>query len=553
MRVTSIRHVLALAIVSVAFLFCDLAYGQLAGATPPTSDDGSGSVPDPNASLADLARKARKDRTQEVQMSEADAKDLFKSVDKILDFASEDTGFPKKGTVKRRLVSAAEVEKYTREQEAKQDFAKRFASSEATMKKFGLLPRDFDLREFLVKVNGKQIAAYYDFETKTISMLNWIPRDRQEPILAHELTHALQDQNYDLKSFLKIGAASPSNGEAQDEENDESSTARRAVTEGQAQVVYVDYVLAPYGRTVQNTPALIYQMEDPMVRAVADSELLHSAPMIMREMGTFPYGAGLIFEGELLQKGGKQMAFAGALAHPPQSTHEVLQPKAYIEHEKAPFVHLPDLNPLVGSRYAMFDSGGIGELDARAMLKQYGDRKSAEEVAAAWMGGRYVAFRRAEGHGSASDISTADLALVYVSHWKSPQAAQHFAKIYVAGVAQRYRKAAAQPLPACSDSSCPAAAAFFTTEEGPVLIEEWADNSVVISESFDQETAARLVNAVRAQGIEAQADNYDRDELGLRLYKAPGFAGFQEQVGARMRGELLKRISMQTADGGQVR
>lgn len=317
MRLTSVRGTFVVAVLSIGFLFAGPAYGQLAGATPPTSDDGSGSVSDPNVSLADLARKARKDRTQEVQMSETDAKELFKSVDKILDFASEDTGFPKKGTVKRRLVSAAEVENYTREQEAKQDFTKRFASSELTMKKFGLLPRDFNLKEFLVKVNGKQIAAYYDFDTKTISMLNWIPRDRQEPILAHELTHALQDQNYDLKSFLKIGEPEPANADPQSEENDESSMARRAVTEGQAQVVYVDYMLAPYGRTVQNTPALIYQMEDPMVRAVADSELLHSAPMIMREMGTFPYGAGLIFEGELLQKGGKPMAFAGAFNHPP--------------------------------------------------------------------------------------------------------------------------------------------------------------------------------------------------------------------------------------------
>jgi hypothetical protein len=40
-----------------------------------------------------------------------------------------------------------------------------------TMKKFGLLPREFNLREFVVKANGKQIAAYYDDETKTISIL----------------------------------------------------------------------------------------------------------------------------------------------------------------------------------------------------------------------------------------------------------------------------------------------------------------------------------------------------------------------------------------------
>src|SRR5580698_346427 len=156
-------------------------------------------------SIGDLARKARKDHTTEVQMSDEDAKKLFSSVDEILAFAAGDTGFPQKASVKRRLVGSADVEKYTREQQAKQGFAQRFARSEMTMKKFGLLPRDFNLREFLVKANGKEIAGYYDEDTKSISLLNWIPLERQAPILAHELTHALQDQNYDLKTWQAAG------------------------------------------------------------------------------------------------------------------------------------------------------------------------------------------------------------------------------------------------------------------------------------------------------------------------------------------------------------
>ena len=74
------------------------------------------------------------------------------------------------------------------------------ARSEMTMKKFGFLPREFDLRDFLAKANGKEVAGYYDEEKKTVYLLNWIPLEHQAPVLAHELTHALQDQNYDLKS-----------------------------------------------------------------------------------------------------------------------------------------------------------------------------------------------------------------------------------------------------------------------------------------------------------------------------------------------------------------
>jgi len=490
-------------------------------------------------SVGDLARKARKDHTTEVQMSDEDAKKLFSSVDEILAFAAGDTGFPQKASVKRRLVGSADVEKYTREQQAKQGFAQRFARSELTMKKFGLLPRDFDLREFLVKANGKQIAAYYDFDTKTISMLNWIPLDKQKPILAHELTHALQDQNYNLKTWMKLDAKGPENGPSSDQDDDGVSTVRRAVVEGQAQVVLLDYILAPFGRSVQNTPGLIYQMEDPAVQAVADSELLHNAPMILRELGTFPYKSGLIFEGELLQKGGKEMAFAGAFTHPPRTTHEVLQPKAYLEHESLPKMVLPDFRAIVGTKYEVYDSGTIGELDLRALFEQYGERRAADELAAGWQGGRYVAFRKVSDAGSSAP-SVADLSLVYVSRWKSAQVAGRFAKIYAAAVTQRYQTAAPDAPPSCATGSeCPVAAGQFSTEAGPVIIEQWADNTVVVSESFDSTTAARLLNAVRDGAVETHADNYSRDELGLRLMEAPGFSAFQEMVGEHVR-DLLR-------------
>ncbi|HTZ96137.1 MAG TPA: hypothetical protein VMB18_07055 [Terriglobales bacterium] len=520
---------------SVLLLLCGSAWAQ---DQPPA--DGS----DQNLSVADQARKARKDSTKEIQMSDADAKKLFESVNKIFAFASEDTGFPQHADVKRRLVGSDEVEKYTRQQQAKQDYAQRFSRSELTMKKLGLLPRDFNMREFLVKANGKQIGAYYDFDTKTISMLNWIPLEQQAPILAHELTHALQDQNYGLKNWLKTpDDPNPSQLHSSEEDaNDDRPTARRAVVEGQAQVVFVDYILQPTGKTLQAAPGLLYQMEDPAVKAVADSELLHDAPMIIREMGTFPYVAGLIFEGELLQKGGKPLAFAGAFARPPRTTHEVLHPDAYLAHEKPPTVALPDVQSLLGNQYSIYDSGGIGELDMRALLKQYGERKAANDIAADWVGGRYVAFRKANP-GAASEGTVSDLALLFVSRWKSAQSAQHFAKIYVGDVNQRYANAAAQPLPACGGTQCPVAAASFSTDEGPVLINDYSDNTVVICEGFDQGSAAKLLTALRNQSANVQAATFSQDELGLRLFDAPGFAAFQERIEGLFREELIRRAS----------
>jgi len=84
-------------------------------------------------SLGDVARKLRKDTTDEVKMTDADTKKLFESVDRIFAFAVEDTGMPKHATVQRRLMSKADVEKYAAGQMAKEEFTKRFAQQELSM------------------------------------------------------------------------------------------------------------------------------------------------------------------------------------------------------------------------------------------------------------------------------------------------------------------------------------------------------------------------------------------------------------------------------------
>src|SRR5580765_154753 len=146
-------------------------------------------------SLGDVARKLRKDTTEEVRMTDADTKKLFDSVDQIFAFSSEDSGMPKHATVKRRMVSKADVEKYANGRLAKEEYTKHFQVAELTMKKLGFLPREFNLREFLVKATGQQIAGYQDDETKSTSLLHSVPAGRKEPILAHQRTNALQNQN----------------------------------------------------------------------------------------------------------------------------------------------------------------------------------------------------------------------------------------------------------------------------------------------------------------------------------------------------------------------
>jgi hypothetical protein len=484
-------------------------------------------------SLADMARKMRKDKPPDVRMTDVDTKELFRAVDKVLDFASEDTGFAKHGPIKKALVGPADIEKFTKDRLARAEYSQRFARSELTMKKFGLLPRDFNLREFLVKSNGQSIAGLYDEETKTIWLLNTISMEKQGPILAHELTHALQDQNYDLQHWAKAGEKVSGSKQGSDDPadlNGESTTARHAVVEGQAMVVYIDFMLSLFGRNLKDSPGVVASMEDAAVSATIDTELMHKAPMVLREAGSFPYREGLFFEADILQKRGKHAAFAGVFAQPPRNTHEVFDSNAYLERAKLTPVAIPDVRPVLNGNYEVFDFGSFGELDVRALLKQFGDKHGATDFAPAWQGGSYVAFRKTQLPQDA-DVKTTDVALLYVSHWKTTAAAEHFARFYATSVSKRYNNALIQDVPKCDAAPCPAGAALVSTEEGPVIVEEWPDNTVIVSEGFDSATAAKLSSAIRTAPAERHAWNLPQDELSMRLHDLPAFRDWQEAMG----------------------
>ena len=203
-----------------------------------------------------------------------EAKELFRSIDEILHFASQDTLLPVKRTVKKAMKSREEVEKYIGDKFKDDADRIRFERSELVLKKFGLLPRKFDLHDFLIELMGEQVAGYYDEKTKTINMLDWVGLEMQKPIMAHELTHALQDQSFDLEKMTKEDDEIEKRG-PQDPNAlikiDERSTARSAVMEGQAMIVFADYMLKPMGRSVQDSPKLLDMMQSEMEKTKAAS------------------------------------------------------------------------------------------------------------------------------------------------------------------------------------------------------------------------------------------------------------------------------------------
>ena len=159
--------------------------------------------------------------------------------------------------MKRKLLTRDEVNKYLREKFDEDEGAKRLARSEIVLKKFGLLDRDFQLQPFMISLLTEQVAGFYDNKTKTVNLLDWIEPDEQKPVLAHELTHALQDQRVDLTKWSEVGAEDIAKNVEEDNrhiQTDEADTARDAVAEGQAMVVFLDYGMRPTGKTLEDAP-----------------------------------------------------------------------------------------------------------------------------------------------------------------------------------------------------------------------------------------------------------------------------------------------------------
>jgi hypothetical protein len=416
-------------------------------------------------------------------------------VDEILKFASQDTGLPIKHQVKRRLTKRDEVQSYIKKSMKDDKDAKRLERSSAVLKKFGLLPRNFDLPNFLVAMLREQVAGYYDVKTKTVNLLNWVDAEQQKPVLAHELTHALQDQSFGIEKWMKGSA-----GDADDKKtdpspgdivNDEESSARQAVVEGQAMVVLLDYSLAPAGKTLQDSPQIVDALKQGMLTGTADSPAFRDAPIFLKEELTFPYRYGLDFTTALLQAGGKELAYAGAFKDPPKTTREIMEPQTYLSHEKLEPLKLIDMEKDFKG-YDPFDIGAMGEFDVDVLVEQYAGRDEAGALYPEWRGGYYFA-------GKPKGDKSAPIALLYVSRWSSAAKAAEFAAVYAKSLAERYQKRQGLGADGKVADGAPPVESWRTlrgrhawlTEEGAVVIEVRGDE-VLISESLDDDTTRRV-------------------------------------------------------------
>lgn len=331
-----------------------------------------------------------------------------------------------------------------------------------TLVAFGLVPKNFQYRSFLINLLTEQIAGFYDPKTKEFNLANWNPLSTQKTVMAHELTHALQDQHFDLKRFDKWP-----------KEDGDREMAIHALIEGDATALMMDYLMKPMGGGVTKLPLSILTK---MVTEMNSSGMkeFDSAPNAIREALIFPYSYGLIFNSELLKDKGWD-GVSKAYQKLPQSTEQIMHYGKYATNEMPVKVELIDLSKDLGTGWKRINRDVNGEFGYYLALAEYLEKSDARNAAAGWGGDQYAVYENQD---------KTQVVLTHLSVWDSEDEAEEFFKAYLARTEKRYPQAQ-------KNANSPLTKSVYSTVDGETLIEK-RGKSVLAIEGATRSSAEKL-------------------------------------------------------------
>jgi hypothetical protein len=244
-------------------------------------------------------------------------------------------------------------------------------ADEALYTLLGLLPPGTDLRRVSGSVFDTQVAGYYDPRSKRLKIVKGAAtanRVMTEMVIAHELTHALDDQDIGLD-------------ERASERSDDPGYAYKALVEGTATEVMYGYVARYFRADV----ALGGLLGGSLGGGTGTGEL---PPFVVAGL-VFPYVAGQRFVDDLYHRAGRTWTLVNLAerTRPPTTTEQILHPGKWIAAEPPLPVTLPRPR---GRGWRRLTTGTFGEWQTGQLLK----RASA---AVGWGGDRYALYRRGTG------------------------------------------------------------------------------------------------------------------------------------------------------------
>ena len=290
-------------------------------------------------------------------------------------------------------------------------------AEELTLKKFGLVPPEFDLAKNTVELLTEQAAAFYDYDRKKLFITDTTSSETQEPVLSHEIAHAIADQNYNLAKFIKAGRKS-----------DDGATARLAVMEGQATWLMSELLARKMGQSLKDSPALLAMMSGATEGGAGQYPVFDNAPLYLRLTLIFPYTKGMLFQNAVYDRDGTN-GFTEVFLKPPLSTQQILHPEKYFSGVKPTEPELPE--PHLAKGYKSLVGGSLGELEHTIMLEQYSGKTRAAEIAPHWRG---CAFDLLENKKSGRIV------LLYAAEWDSEDSAGQYFAAYRRQLSKKWKQ-----------------------------------------------------------------------------------------------------------------
>ncbi len=333
-------------------------------------------------------------------------------------------------------------------------------TAELALKKLGLAPTDFNFRQLIINLLTEQVAGYYDPKRQEFFLADWIDLDGQRPVMAHELTHALQDQHFDLKRFQNWKKG-----------DSDAELAAQALVEGDATLVMEQYIQRDMRR------ALAFLRSMMAGDAAMSTKQLDAAPNALRRTLTFPYEAGLSFARAVWREGGWD-AVSKAFKDLPASTEQVMHPEKYFAREAPLKIVLPDFTQGLGKTWKRLDTDINGEWSLYLILEEHlKDDATSRRAAAGWHGDSYALYEKG---------ATGEVAIMQFTAWDTETDAQEFYDAYTKRTQARYKDARAIDTKTTTRR-------IFQTTEGAVIIERQG-TQVRIAEGVPQNAKLILFN-----------------------------------------------------------
>jgi hypothetical protein len=300
------------------------------------------------------------------------------------------------------VISTARLGRITRREE-RRAAGEGLPADEATVRMLGLLAPDERLTEASTAGSDLAAAAYDTKRDRLYVIRDAVSADRAlvEFVLAHELTHAVEDANFKL--------AEPTG------RSDDRALAELALGEGTATAVMVDYA------------ARYLSPADLLTATAGIDDDTRGVPQFVVDQLEWAYLGGQRFVDELreLARGWKLVDYA-IRSRPPVSTEQVLHPVKYV-HDERPLPVSIGARDLRRRGWRLADAGDAGEYATAQLLEVGAGEATARRAAAGWGGDRYELWRRDVSPAQCGEDCRRDLVLVVRWRWDTPRDARQFA------------------------------------------------------------------------------------------------------------------------------